>query len=234
MSLPKFVTNSIHVGKGISFNDYVEKLTQPKQEVKTAQANDHPKQAAEDDEADSSGQLDVEPLHQEGESTPKPHKEKEAAGVENFGDKKAEPFGKKDEKDDKDDKDEDDKEASADAEVKLAACECGCTDTDDDGNCKECGKACKPCEAEAEGETKEAESKEDEEGPDSGQPKAEENLVQGPGTDRIDEEADDQKKLSSGRFKKIANLTDEEKTRLRTYWGNLYPDAYVDAMLQNK
>jgi len=224
MSLPKFVTNSIHVGKGISFNDYVEKLTQPKQEVKTAQANDHPKQAAEDDEADSSGQLDVEPLHQEGESTPKPHKEKEAAGVENFGGNQAELFGKKDDEEKKDD--DEDEEASG--------CTCDDAKEDGNGNCKECGKACKPCEAEAEAEVKEADSKEDEEGPDNGQSKAEEKLVQGPGTDCIDEEADDQKKLSSGRFKKIANLTDEEETRLRTYWGQLYPDAYVDAMLQDK
>lgn len=58
----KFMNNSIKVGKGKSFADLVrekvEKQASSDQVVKTAEA----------EEADSSGQLEVEPLHQEGES----------------------------------------------------------------------------------------------------------------------------------------------------------------------
>lgn len=58
----KFMNNSIKIGKGKSFADLVkekvEKQAGSEVEVKTAEA----------EEADSSGQLEVEPLHQEGES----------------------------------------------------------------------------------------------------------------------------------------------------------------------
>ena len=51
-----------------------------KEEDKKAEEEVEIKIAEEKDEADSSGQLDVEPLHQKGESTPSPHKEKDKGG----------------------------------------------------------------------------------------------------------------------------------------------------------
>ena len=71
----KFVTNKISTGKAKTFADLVEDYRnknaslqkQASQEavVKTARTD------AKQEEGESSGQLDVEPLHQEGESTPK-------------------------------------------------------------------------------------------------------------------------------------------------------------------
>lgn len=62
----KFITDRISTGKARSFNDFVEDYKN-KHQIKTASVK-----TAEQDEADSSGQLDVEPLHQEGESTTMP------------------------------------------------------------------------------------------------------------------------------------------------------------------
>ena len=66
----KFVTNRIRTGKAKSFDDIVNEYRKTK-EIKTASTETVVK-TAEKDEADSSGQLDVEPLHQTGESTTMP------------------------------------------------------------------------------------------------------------------------------------------------------------------
>jgi hypothetical protein len=61
------VTNKISTAKPGRFEDFIEKCLGTNQ-VKTAST----KVAEEQKEAPSSGQLDVEPLHQEGESTTMP------------------------------------------------------------------------------------------------------------------------------------------------------------------
>ncbi len=63
----QLITNRIQTGKPGRFEDFVRKFKE-EQQIKTASV----KVAEEKDEADSSGQLDVEPLHQEGESTTMP------------------------------------------------------------------------------------------------------------------------------------------------------------------
>ena len=62
----KLYTNKISTGKAKSFEDFVADFKKAKN-IKTASVK-----MAEQEEADSSGQLDVEPLHQEGESTTMP------------------------------------------------------------------------------------------------------------------------------------------------------------------
>ena len=62
----KFITNRISTAKGKSFGDLIKDF-RAREQVKTASIK-----VAEEDEAASSGQLDVEPLHQEGESTTMP------------------------------------------------------------------------------------------------------------------------------------------------------------------
>lgn len=257
----KFFTNRIPTGKPKTFAELISEQQASKQQkqassskvVKTAEAK-----ASEPDEAESSGQLDVEPLHQEGESTPSPGKKeegkkeasgvmdtdnenaqgaegddsgqpkaeekchndpeagkhrdgdgdqkqakaegktkkaeakeedeedsksesKEAAGIDNFGDKKAEPFGKKDDKDE--DKD-DDKEASKKSETKEAACTCGKED------CEECG-----CKASAEATNK---------------------------------------KAAGIKYYKIADLNEKSKSVFKEYWKQLWPDDFVDAVSADK
>ncbi len=61
----KLITNRISTGKPKDFNDFVADFR--RNQIKTASVK-----TAEQEEADSSGQLDVEPLHQEGESTTMP------------------------------------------------------------------------------------------------------------------------------------------------------------------
>lgn len=67
----KFVTNRISTGKVKSFDDIIKEYQQNKNKVKLA-ASQITVKTAEADEAESSGQLDVEPLHQTGESTTMP------------------------------------------------------------------------------------------------------------------------------------------------------------------
>ena len=84
----QLITNRIHTGKPGRFEDFVRKYRDEHQ-VKTASVDEKIKVAAEQEEADSSGQLDVEPLHQEGESTEMPKKGPSAKKEGNEGDKSA-------------------------------------------------------------------------------------------------------------------------------------------------
>jgi len=82
----QLITNRISTGKTKTFEDFVNDFKASKA-VKTASVKEVVK-TAEQDEADSSGQLDVEPLHQTGESTtmpkagPSAKKEGESEGSE--------------------------------------------------------------------------------------------------------------------------------------------------------
>ena len=66
----QFITNRISTGGTKTFKDFVKDY-KASLKVKTASAEEVVK-TAEQEEAESSGQLDVEPLHQKGESTNQP------------------------------------------------------------------------------------------------------------------------------------------------------------------
>ena len=252
----KFITNKIGTGKSKSFADLVsETLRKDEPTLKTASVKEEIKVAeAEKDEADSSGQLDVEPLHQKGESTPKPGKKKEteagssaqdtdnennseadssgqpewegkegnandpeaekhrdgdgdqkesaeetevkeAAGLDNFGDKKAEPFGKKDDSDKK----EDDKEDCDNKEDNKE-------DKKDDNK-----------------EDKKDDNKEDKKDDDDKEDDKKE-----------DDDKEDKEASAPVQFVKVANLDAKSKSWLRKYWSQLYPSSYADAMTADK
>jgi len=80
----KFVTNRISTGKVKSFDDIIKDYQQVK--IAASQAS---VKTAEADEAESSGQLDVEPLHQTGESTTMPKAGPSAKKEGNEGGKSA-------------------------------------------------------------------------------------------------------------------------------------------------
>lgn len=153
-------------------------------EIKIAEEKEHKGKGGASDEAASSGQLDVEPLHQEGEST---NQEKVHT----------------------------DKKESSEVLVSTKAAE------------SPAGKAKK--------EEGEAES--------SGQLKVEplhqkgESTQQKPGdldtmkTDKEKKEAKGKPKVQKAAFKKIAELTPEEKEFLRGVWRNFWPEKYIDAIL---
>ncbi len=236
----QFISNKISIGKTKSFEDICQEFVAKKNaNVKTASVK-----VAEADEAEGSGQLEVEPLHQEGEST---NQDSVVGGTDNEGgDGGKAPTKKPDEegKDSGQPKAEGSEkltndpkvEANADTKVKVATHKC------DDCDCDPC--TCKDKEAktdEDEAETKEAGvkgncakcskpnflckcDKGDSDSDDSDDKKDD---------DGEDKEASAKTSVKVA-FTKIANLTASEKTRLGKYWKNIYPDSFVDALLADK
>jgi hypothetical protein len=163
----KLITNRISTGKAKRFEDFVAEYKS--EHIKTASVK-----TAEQDEADSSGQLDVEPLHQEGESTTMPKNgpnakkesdDKSAAATKSpdeegcdSGQPKAE--GSEKFTNDPEVPSKEEKGGETEEEVKVAEaicekCKSPC------GECKCEGKCdCKPCTASREVEVKTAETKE--------------------------------------------------------------------------
>lgn len=229
----KFVTNKISTGKAKTFADLVQdyrnknagiqKQASSQAVVKTARSD------AKQEEGESSGQLEVEPLHQEGESTPKV---KGKSGGE--GSEKIQP------------------EAAAQSTVKEA--DCGICDKDNENNkpAEESGqtkadfpKLTNDPEAgkhrDGDGDQKKAEAADpavtaggianfgDKKAPAFG--KKEEKK----GDDETLEEVDAKKKKASSRkFMVIANLDSKSKNWLKKYWSDLYQSDFADAMTADK
>lgn len=216
------------MGKSPTFDELVEKLTKQKKEaaaektmVKEADVKEEEvKTAAKHDEACSSGQLDVEPLHQEGEST---NQDSVAGGKDNEGTSKA--VGGKSKPNE-----EGEDSGQPAAEAKLV-------------NKPEVEK-----DAEAEDKVEKEAGKikgpgiPDGTGPGRGKPgcpfadKADEDKDEDKeDEDKEDKEDKEEKEASiAAQLVKIANLKPEEKNRLSSYWRNIYPPEYVDAMLADK
>ena len=179
------------------------------------------------------------------------------ANIANFGDKKAEPFGKaKGEK--KEDKKEENKEgvekescgtacASSEKEVKIAKEECK---ENKDGECHVKKQKMDPVggtnTGKPEGEKKKASvaKKAD----NSEIPAANKGVVHkvdeccgaptsGDGSEGSKGETkkeEPKKEASSRRMTRIANLDSKTKNEWKTYWKKIYPSAFVDAMFADK
>jgi len=186
----KFVTNCIQTGKGKSFDDFVASVL--KKEVKVASTAEEVVKIAEEEEAESSGQLDVEPLHQKGESTEMPKKGPSA--------KKEAKSSEKDEADSSGQPEwEGKKENNNEPEV---CCEKGGSSTETTKAAgSECCETCKK---------------------PSGLCKCKK------------EEGEKEKEASGRRFVKIANLDSKNKAFLRKFWGKIYGEAFVNALLADK
>lgn len=199
----QFISNRIYTGKAKTFEDVVKSYTDKKAVVKTASVK-----VAEKDEAESSGQLKVEPLHQKGESTEATPKSGGKA------DKKEAPSSGQPEAEAKlvnepkvEDKKADAQTTTKEAEFSTKKCD----------ECGMCGGLCK-CKKD----------KCDDDAPvkkegDDGEADAEES-------------AKDSLKAAAGasNFVKLANLDGKTKNWLSTYWKKLYPTEFVDAMLSDK
>lgn len=218
----KFITNRIQTGKGKTLDELFAKK-EPKI-VKTAATQAEVKIAEEKDEGVSSGQLDVEPLHQKGESTPTPGKKEEKAGS-----------------DVKDTNNENTKPAESSGQPEWEGKKENVNDPkagehrDGDGDQKK-SKVVQPAK-EAKGnienltaprfgpggkpvEKKEDENK-DEKEDDEKDCKAEE---------KVETKVADTK---TG-FVRVANLNAKDKAWLKNYWRTLYPAEYADAMTADK
>lgn len=196
----QFISNRIFTGKTKTFEDVVKSYTEKKSVVKTASVK-----VAEKDEAESSGQLAVEPLHQKGEST---------EATPNGGgkaDKKEAPSSGQPEAEAKlvNEPKVEDKKAEATETTKEAG-----FDTKPCGDCGMCGGLCK-CKKDAKIEK---EGDDDDNNDDDVEAKAKEAI----------------KAASQGNFVKIANLDSKTKSWLSTYWKKLFPASFVDAMLADK
>jgi len=237
----KLYTNKVSTGKSTSWNDFVAKFTNSdgskEKMVKTA--------AVESDEAPSSGQLDVEPLHQKGES------EKPSAV-----DGKNKKLKAEDEVEIKEAKLEADEVVEYDAgktEAKLV-------------NHPKVEEETKEAEKE-EVEIKEARNQDGTgpagEGPGTGRGLGkctdEEKKEQNDKDDKDDDDKDDDdkddgltasqkknlpqalqdaiaKKKASGEslYVKVANLDDKSKQVMRAYWGKIWPSEFINAIIADK
>ena len=239
----QFTTNKIHLGKVPSFDEIVAKVRGEKiasantEVVKTASAETSVK-VAEQDEGPSSGQLDVEPLHQEGEST----NQDSVAGGKDNEDSASTATVKKTNPDD-----EGKDSGQPAAEAKLT------NDPKVDKDAKTEEKVEKKAEVEPE-EDENVESEEDEDKEaktevaiekEAGKHKPDCDCnfcknIKGKSDDDSEEKEDEKEdekdctlSASSKGLVKIANLTSAEKGRLKEYWKNLYPADYVDAMVED-
>jgi len=212
----KFVTDRISTRKAKSLDDLINEF-RSKKEVKTASSETVVK-TAEQDEADSSGQLDVEPLHQTGESTtmPKNGPNGKKEGTEK-GTAKASTDPEAEGKDSGQPKAEGSEKFTNDPEVKEETKEAGIK-----GNCPKCGKPnfiCKGlCDGSGEGERKKKrekkeeekkEEKEDEDKDEEKEAKVDEDKDEEKEA-KVDEDKDEEKEASNKKqFVKISSLDEE-------------------------
>ncbi len=238
----QFITNKIITGKSKSFEDIVAEYRSKGEAVKIA-ASQATIKTANEEEAESSGQLDVEPLHQTGESTtmPKngPNAKKEdgkasssATDPEEDGKDSGQPKAEGSEKftNDPEAPSEEEKSGTSDVDTKEAGIK---------GTCKKCSKPNFLCECDKndtekdEKDGNDTEDKNDEKDEDT-----KEAAVKCKECDCDPCECKKSKcaetKSASTKFVKVANLDDKSKSWLREYWKELYPPEFVEAMLADK
>ena len=255
----KFVTHKISTGKAKSFDEIIRQY-QEKTTVKTAST----KVAAEVDEAESSGQLSVEPLHQTGESTTMP-----AAGPSAKKDDNSNSSGKAAGKEDEEGEDsgqpkaeakltndpKPDKDAATEAKVETKEAKKALPDALKEHQFKAKDDTGDEDEDEDEDEEKISSVKEaGENAPEKrdGTGPYKKSRQTGPykKSRQKDETGDKGKRQLDGeecpkceeekeakaqpKFVRLANLDDKSKSWLGDYWKKLYPADYVDAMLADK
>ena len=262
----EFITDFIPTGTAKSFDDLVReyKEAQNPVAVKTAAVAVPQVKVAEQDEADSSGQLDVEPLHQEGESTTMP-KNGPSAKKESAEGAGASPTGA--------DADEADSSGQLDVEPlhqdgesttlpkngpagkKDASEESSIKEAGEKGSCKECNKPnflckCKKddCDGDNDGSTEE--EKEEKEAKTECQDckcdpceckatscacASKDEELEEEKEAKKDEDVEEEKEASKEvRFVKLSNLDDKQESFMRDYWLQEFDEDFVNAMLANK
>jgi len=244
----QFITNRIRTGGTKTFEDFVKDY-KDSMKIKTAFAEEVVK-TAEQEEAESSGQLDVEPLHQTGESTTMPKNGPSAKKDESLG-STSKVVKEKDEADssgqpEAEGKLVNDPKVEKEAEVKEAGelpehlKEYQFKSKDDkDGEDKD-GED-KDGEDDDTDEKKEAgkteRGKRDGTGPfkDSFQNKNKDKGKRKQDGEKCPNEKDDDKEASSEvKFIKVANLDSKNKSFLLKYWTKLFGADYANAMLAEK
>ena len=219
------MSNKVSMGGATTWDSWVKKHTSP-QNIKTASV----KEAAEkkeNEEGASSGQLEVEPLHQVGESNHPDEVTEENKKTEISAKKETKVAEKKEEKKDKKDQ---------------VTCDCGKVE----GELVNAPKAEKDAAADAtvkvaEEEKEEKEEKKDDEKKedkkdDKGEDKDDSGLTEG--QKKLPQALQDaiKAKKASGKpmFMKVSNLTDADKKSLKKYYSKFWSQEYINAVIQDK
>lgn len=204
----KFQTNRINTGASKSFSDLVSDYQNKKQAsskkslVKTAEASE--------DEGPSSGQLEVEPLHQNSGKEEDSKESKDVKKAESEADE-ADSSGQTEWEGE--DKNNNDPEAGEYHDEKMASEESATSKTKE-ANLDNLGDSkAKPFGKKDDSD----EGKEDEDK-----------------TDKEDEDKECTAKDESVKFTKIANLDDKSKKWLKEFFSMIYMPEYADAMVADK
>jgi len=247
----QLITNKISTGKPGRFEDFIKKFKAD--QIKTASV----KVAAEQEEAESSGQLKVEPLHQTGESTTMPKAGPSAKKDDGEKAATADTDPEKDGKDsgqckaegsekftnnvkfDPNDSSDEEKgiDASADTTTKVAGETCdGCQCPIDKCECKDC--TAKKDEDEEEVKEAGAEHLKDFQFKAKGDKDEEKEAKEEDKEEKeakVEKEDKEEKEASKAtQFVKWANLDSKNKSFLTTYWRQLFGDDYVGALVADK
>ncbi|MFA5759264.1 MAG: hypothetical protein WC942_07920 [Clostridia bacterium] len=212
-----FFNNRISMGKTKSFDDICKEIIEKKNKKEVLANSNNVIKTAESEEEKSSGQLEVEPLHQTGESTYVP-----AAGASAKKDdssKASESSTQKSEKEECDSSGQPEwegkQENNNDPEKKIAGSEKGPGIPDGTGP----GKDSKECPFNKDKD----DDKKDEKCPKCDKEECE-----------CEKEDDKKEAKVSPKFVKIANLDEKTKTWLKEYWGNIFDKNYAEAMVSDK
>ena len=240
----KFITNRISVGASKSFDqlvaDYQAKKTG---QVKTASANESNIRTAEgversdpkQEEGVSSGQLDVEPLHQVGESTPKV-KHKDGDKDQGIKDKvvssgKAKTKAAESSIVDKDNENNDDAEESGQTKADFPKL----TNDPEAGKHRDGDGDQKKKKTEAKGDISNfGKNKAAPFGSEKKDEKKEKDCLDGGAMAKKDDKKE--KKCATGKrkFIRVANLDSKSKAWLKKYWTKIYMADYADSMTVDK
>ena len=242
----QLITNKISTGKPGRFEDFIKNFKAS--QVKTASV----KTAEEQGEAESSGQLKVEPLHQTGESTTMPKNgpsakkddgEKAAAadtGPEKEGEDSGQPKAEGSEKftNDPEVSSKEEKGGSTEVSTKVARNRDG---TGPNGDGPRTGRGCGPCKDKDEEDdddkkdVKEAGSLPDALKKHQFKAKGEKSDCDGDNDGSTEEDCKEEKEASNApKFVKWANLDSKNKSFITTYWRQLFGDDYVNALVADK
>ena len=252
----QLITNKISTGKPGRFEDFIKNFKAS--QIKTASV----KTAAEQEEAESSGQLKVEPLHQTGESTTMPKNgpsakkddgEKAATvdtDTEKEGKDSGQPKAEGSEKftNDPEVPSKEEKAGSVSNGTKVAKNRDG---TGPDGDGPRTGRGLGPCEDEDKDEKEDKEGKKTKEAgslpealkehmfkkkddKDDEDTKPAEDADDDTDVEAKEEDKEEKEASKSVKFVKWANLDSKNKSFLTTYWRQLFGDDYVNALVSDK
>jgi len=249
-----FVTNRISTRKAKSFDDIIKEIRGKDEEIKTASIETVVK-VAEKDEADSSGQLDVEPLHQKGESTtmPKNGPNGKKEGTEK-GTAKSSTDPEADGKDSGQPKAEGSEKFTNDPEVEEEAKGGSSREETKEagikGTCEKCNKPKFLCKCDGDKEEDNDEGKEEKKDEDKEASNKrqfvkianlnEKDMVKAmiyladQSVKSIGKEASKQYLKSLFGENKFANLNSKNKEFLKAYWTKIFDEKYADDMIADK